>query len=439
MARHTVRRAVARTASALSLGAVAALALSQDPALTLADARVARVHAGCAEHRHHRDRHRYRCRRRVVRVRGSKRHVTPAPTTTTTATTTTTQAPAPPTTTTTPGPSPTPAWNGDISTGDWGQYSDCQSRHVDGVWPTYYTIVRASASLPLGPTGCSSDYGSGTAPNTETGPVPPGFSYAGKFTVGPDAVVPGEAGQRTLDTLWPSETPSDGPTQAYQGASSWYRDETYFPPGFQPIPDSDFNWTFEIHNWPDGFGDAMVSCGLDTTVAPGLGPYTDGVGGPATRYSCRVLGGGSPANPIDARTVNGDRLYTSRSWYKNPDVKWTYLAGVRSLRTAHWYDMVFHVRWSWQQDSRNGCTDPTSTTGCFEWWVDGRKVATWSGPTLLYYSDDNSDAAGSTAGPGQGYLDTGYYRSGAGTTTESVYHAAVMDGPSAVSIGENIP
>ncbi len=450
MVTHTLRRAALRAAAALALGAIAAIPLAENPTASLAKSKLRPGHRTCMRHRGRRHGHRAGCATRSTRrlhgtrTKSRRRPVTTAKTaTSTTATTTATPIPTTtttrPTTTTTPSPTPTPAWSGDFSTGDWGQYDDCLSRHVDGVWPTYYTIERASSSLPLGPTGCSSSRGTPTPPNTETGPVPPGFKYAAKFTVDSGAVVPGEAGQRTLDTLWPADTPSQGKTQAYQGASTWYRDETYFPSGFQAVPNSDFNWTFEIHNWPDGFGDAMVSCGLDTTTTAAMTPYSDGVGGSSTRYSCRVLGGGSPSNPIDARSSGAVRLYTSASWYKNPDVKWTYLAGVKSIETAHWYDMVFHVKWSWQQDSKNGCTDPSSATGCFEWWVDGTKVAAWSGPTLLYYADNNSDYSGATPGPGQGYMDTGYYRDGSATTTESVYHGATMVGSTAASIGENLP
>jgi hypothetical protein len=326
-------------------------------------------------------------------------------------------------------------WNGDFSTGDWGQYDDCRSLHMDGVWPTYYTIVKSVDSLALGPIGCSSTKSNPTPPNVEVGPVLPGFKYAGKYTVGPGSVVSGEAAQRTLDTLWPNGSPSTAKTKAYQGMNVWYRDAVYFPSNFVPIANNDFNWTYEIHNWPDGYGDAMLSCGVDTTTSVGVSPTSDGVG-TGTRFSCRMLGGGSPSNPIDARNSAGSKLYTSANWATNPDVKYTYVAGIKALGLAQWYDMTFHIKWSWQQDGKNACTDSTSVSGCFEWWINGTKVTSWSGPTLLYYGDNNSDDTVITAGPGQGYMDHGYYRSGSGTNTTSVYHAATVIGPTAASIGE---
>jgi hypothetical protein len=334
-------------------------------------------------------------------------------------------------TVTAPPPVPNPSWRGDFSTGDWSQYDDCRSHHMDGVYATYYTVSRASAASPFGAFSCS---GSGARPNQETGPTPSGFAYAGKFTVDSSSTT-GAAGQRTLDTLWPQDSPSTGKTKAYQGATTWYRDDQYFPADFRPVADSDWNWTYEVHNWPDNFGDADLSCGVDTTTSVLPGPFTDG-GGNGERLSCRVLGGGSPTNPIDARTSTGARKYGSGNWYTNPDVRWTDPIGVRQIQRGHWYDLTFKIKWSWQQDARSGCTDPSSATGCFEWWVDGTKVASWSGPTLLYYADNNTDLSGSTAGAGQGYLDHGYYRSTSATWRASVYHGATMIGPTAASVGQ---
>jgi hypothetical protein len=329
-----------------------------------------------------------------------------------------------------PSPKPSPSWNGDFSTGDWSQYDDCRSHHMDGVFPTYYTIVRANTSLPFGSFSCSS---TGALPNQETGPTPPGFGYAAKYTVDANATT-SAAGQRTLDTLWANDDPTLGKSRAYQGATTWYRSQQYFPADFKPIPNNDWNWTYEIHQWPDGFGIPFLSCGIDTTNSSTMGPTSDGAG-TGERFSCRIAGGGSPANPIDATDSTGAKMYSSASWFKNPDVRYTYQVGVKQIQRLHWYDFVFRIKWSWQQDSRNGCTDASSTTGCFEWWIDGTKVASWSGPTLEYYGDNNRNISGATPGPGQGYLDHGYYRSTAGTWSTSVYHGATMLGPTAASIG----
>jgi len=61
-------------------------------------------------------------------------------------------------------------------------------------------------------------------------PVPPGVSVCRRGTrVGSGSVKAGEAGQRALDSLSPSRTPSSGKNApAYQrGGLRWYRDELY--------------------------------------------------------------------------------------------------------------------------------------------------------------------------------------------------------------------
>jgi len=75
-----------------------------------------------------------------------------------------------------------------------------------------------------------------------------------------------------------------------------------------------------------------------------------------------------------------------------------YRAG--SVPLGQWIDMAFHVRWSAQGD------------GLFEWWVNGVKKASWTGPTLYYYANNGVDGAGA----GQAYLQHGYYRPANQTT-----------------------
>ena len=41
-----------------------------------------------------------------------------------------------------------------------------------------------------------------------------------------------------------------------------------------------------------------------------------------------------------------------------------------------------------------------------EYFVDGRKIATYVGPTLFYYAVNGARVAG----PGQAYLEEGFYR-----------------------------
>jgi len=73
--------------------------------------------------------------------------------------------------------------------------------------------------------------------------------------VGSGSVKAGEAGQRALDSLWPSRTPSSGKTQAYQGADTWYRGRVVFA-GFRSCRRrmKDWNFVYELHNWPEWVG-----------------------------------------------------------------------------------------------------------------------------------------------------------------------------------------
>jgi hypothetical protein len=255
-------------------------------------------------------------------------------------------------------------------------------------------------------------------------------AFEATVTSGTGSEVSGEDGERTLLTLWPgSGNGSTGTTRAYQGASSWYRDEIYFPTGFQPSQGSDFNWVYELHNYPDSEGDAMLSCGVDTD-ADAYGPFSDGGGVGANpspeRFSCRIFGGGSPTYPFNS--------YTSANWYKNPAVDWDYIIGLHTIPTGQWLDMVWHINWDWRSTASGG-------TGGMQWWINGQQVGSYTGPTLLYLSNAPGYSAG---GANQAYLQDGYYRptdadAGYAQPTASVYHGATMIGPTAASIGESLP
>ena len=306
---------------------------------------------------------------------------------------------------------PRPSWNGDFSTGDFLQYDSFKYGNVDGN-PADYSLVTALHPPGISPAG---------------GP----FHYAFRATVrsGRGSVVPQQPGERTLTTLWPADNPRDGKSRGYQGADTWYRDEIYFPAGFQPSRNTDFNWVFELHNAPDDAGDAMLECGIDTSSGP-RGPYSDGGGsGPNSspeRFSCRVFGGGSPAHPFDG--------YDSTNWSQNPTVHWAYLIGLTNVPSDTWLDMVWNVHWDWRSMHSGG-------QGAMRWWINGRLVGTYVGPTLLYVTRGEGGVA--THGGNQAYLQTGYYRpddaeAGYPQPTASVFHAATMIGPTAQSIGENL-
>ncbi len=295
------------------------------------------------------------------------------------------------------------SWNGDFSTGNFLQYDSFIANNVDGN-KADFTLVQSN-------------------------PTPPApFKYAFDAHLDTAAIKSGQAGERTLTTLWPTTQPTEGKSRGYNGATTWYRDEQYFPVSYQPSKNTDYNWTFELHNAPDNAGNDMVSCGADSTTSTTLGPYGDGGGdlSPA-RYSCRIIGGGNSANPFD--------YYGSSNWYKNPAVDSTDLIGLRSITPNTWYDMVWQIKWSCAS-----ATDPS--TGFVNWWINGTKVGTYVGPTLLWVKTGEGGVP--TDGCNQAYLQTGTYRpddseAGYAQPPQSVYHAGTMIGATAASIGENLP
>lgn len=134
----------------------------------------------------------------------------------------------------------------------------------------------------------------------------------------------------------------------------------------------------------------------------------------------RVMGGGDRAHPLER--------YRSAS--RNPRVRTHWFVGDPHLKRGHWYDSLVRVRWSYRRSQ-----------GLVEWWLDGRRVMSVRTPTLFWYEDNNSDAEGETAGPGQAYWMMGYYRSARrpnGSTDRSVAwvnHNGARRGPTRASVG----
>jgi Polysaccharide lyase len=285
-------------------------------------------------------------------------------------------------------PAPTPSWDGAFSTGSWSQYDGVPGNNPDGN-PADFSLTQD--------------------------PTPAGYTnaFAATLESGTGSVRPGEDGERTLLTLWPSSDDGrTGRTRAYQGADSWYRDEIYFPSTFEPTQGTDFNWLYELHNYPDGPCCANLALSVVTDSSDG-GPS----GG--ERLSTRIMGGGSVADAIDTGAEDAD---------SNPDAQVHWIVGP-TLQPGRWYDLVWHVHWDWRANSGGG-------QGLAQYWIDGTEVGAYSGPNLFYYS--------SLSGPGQAYLQDGYYRptdaeAGYAQPSVTVYHAATMIGPTAASIGENLP
>ena len=141
----------------------------------------------------------------------------------------------------------------------------------------------------------------------------------------------------------------------------------------------------------------------------------------------RLAGGGNATYPFDS--------YNSSNWYTNPAVDWTDLIGLKSITPNTWYDMVWQIHWS---------CDPAneSTSGFVNWWINGNLVGHYTGPTLLWVKTGEDGVA--TNGCNQAYLQTGDYRptdsdAGYSQPASDMYHAGTMIGPTAASIGENLP
>jgi hypothetical protein len=210
---------------------------------------------------------------------------------------------------------------------------------------------------------------------------------------------------------WPYKiVRTDGHDQAYQGQDQWYRDAIYFPADYRPVAGTSWNWVWEIHNWPDTACCAHLALGVVTNTEDG-GP----AGG--ERLSLRILGGGDSSRPVESipganagaeLTPTGYR----KTWFRGPE-----------LQRNHWYDLLVHVRWDY------------TNAGHVDWYLDGLLLASYDGPTLFWYADNDS-ASGSTPGPGMGYLLVGNYRQTvAGQLPSAVYHDNVLRGPTRASVG----
>jgi hypothetical protein len=232
--------------------------------------------------------------------------------------------------------------------------------------------------------------------------------YAFRSTVDAGAVAAGEAGQRSMVLLYPSNNASQNATGAFEGSERWYRTHFYFPSDFKPSPGTAWNWLVQWHNWPDGICCANLAIAVDAEKG-------------GEKVSLRVMGGGDQAHPAE----NND-LITE----KNPAGKLQWFVGDPALRRNHWYDSVVHVKWS---------ADPSK--GYVEWWLDGRLIVSTAFPTLYWYADNNRNYPGATPGPGQAYYMEGYYRpavlpnGGTDTSSATVYFDGALFGDSAGAVG----
>jgi polysaccharide lyase-like protein len=285
---------------------------------------------------------------------------------------------------------PRPAWKGDFSTGNFDQY-----QYLDGL-----AGDRALVSSPLPPGDRSSRY-----------------AFEATVEAGTASVWGGEDGERSMVGLLPDHNTS----RARQGQDTWYRDEIYFPASFQPTARSAWNWLYELHDFPNAPCCANLALSVVTDAS-------DGGRAGRMRLSLRLMGGGAPIHPIEGRYC---RRYAgcAAGAYWNPAAVTRWIRGP-GLRRGRWYDFVWHVHWDWRSQASGG-------RGGVEYYIDGRRIGTYRGPTLFYYADDGTGHPG----PGEAYLEEGFYRpvdsqAGYSQPTVQVYHAESMLGPSAASIGE---
>ena len=83
------------------------------------------------------------------------------------------------------------------------------------------------------------------------------------------------------------------------------------------------------------------------------------------------------------------------------------------LELGHWYDVLLHLVWS-----------PSADTGLFEWWLDGRQIASLHRPTLWQRPDGSTDRV---------ELDLNHYRQRA-TWNATVYHSEVKVGSTQAAV-----
>lgn len=195
-------------------------------------------------------------------------------------------------------------------------------------------------------------------------------AFAARFRVGPGDV-PGRSGERAELVL------SQALTAGYEGVEAWYAWSTFFPPSFNPVPNSTWNIFTQWHETnPDG-------------CRPNLALHVN-TKQPVPRIRLQVRGGG-----LDVSTCapGGER-----SWDTVP------------LEYGRWYDFVAHVRWSSELRS-----------GFVQLWIDGKEVVPKTPAATLYV--------------GQGvYLKQGFYRAPDGRVS-TIFHDAARRGTSFAAVG----
>ncbi|MFM8332472.1 MAG: polysaccharide lyase [Candidatus Methylumidiphilus sp.] len=196
-----------------------------------------------------------------------------------------------------------------------------------------------------------------TLRNVEHGPVREG-KYAAKVVVHS-----GDDPYKVRDGHVHSERMQIGGTQqqaaAFEGSEQWYAWSIYFPQNFNPDPKG-WNNLVQWHHTPNGKDDPCEK----------VGPAN--IGFNVTYYAKNnesiwergYMSFGSHGS-ADPECAPANMTTSGMLPLMNP--KTTH------LRPNHWYDFVFHVKWS---------GDPAQ--GFFEVWLDGNKVIPLTHASTLY-------------------------------------------------------
>jgi Polysaccharide lyase len=173
------------------------------------------------------------------------------------------------------------------------------------------------------------------------------------------------------------------------GQDNWVHFRMMLPAGYQPTP-GEWNIFNEFHNNSDFI--SYYNSGSIGWEYPEIALYVTNYTGDVPHLMYRVRGGIDGASNFDGSDV----LVPAQ------------------LQLNHWYDIMLHIVWS-----------PTSTTGLFEWWLDGTKIASLHRPTLWQRPDGSTD---------QVELELNNYRQHT-TYNSTVYYSKLKTGPSQASVG----
>jgi hypothetical protein len=139
------------------------------------------------------------------------------------------------------------------------------------------------------------------------------------------------------------------------GQDNWIHFRMMLPVGYQPTA-GEWNIFNEFHN--DSNFMSFYNAGQIGWEYPEIALYVTNYTGDVPHLMYRVRGG-----------IDGSDNFTG-----------TDLLVPAQLQLGHWYDILLHVVWS-----------PNATTGLFEWWLDGAKIASLHRPTLWQRPDGSTD------------------------------------------------